>query len=126
MDSVSRTHTELVGVRDVRLITGFRVQITFTDGTQREIDLDPYLHGPFFEPIRNDPKMFASIHVDPVSQTLAWSNGVDLAPETLYYGDTPPPWMVAWERKQQRVQVRAASHSGPNTQTWLRPFCLAW
>ncbi len=102
MGSRSKKTAELIGVHSVQLITGFKVQVTFTDGTQRDIDLDRHMQGPVFEPIRNDPRVFASIHVDPDSLTLAWSNGVDLAPETLYYGDTPPPWMVAWERKTRR------------------------
>ena len=48
----------LVRVRQVEKLQGFRVRIIFENGTQREIDLEPYLHGPIFEPIRNDPKTF--------------------------------------------------------------------
>ena len=84
-------YPEIVGVRAVKPLAGFTVHVVFTDNTEREIDLEPYLHGPVFEPIRNDPKMFASVFVYPVGQTLAWPNEVDIAPETLYY-DGNPPW----------------------------------
>ena len=84
-------YPELIGVRYVKPLTGFTVHITFTDDTERDIDLEPYLWGPIFEPIRNAPKMFASVFVEPIGQTLAWPNEADIAPETLYY-DGNPPW----------------------------------
>jgi hypothetical protein len=36
-----------------------------------------------FEPLR-DPTYFARVAVDPESGTIAWLNGVDMAPEPLY------------------------------------------
>ncbi|MBI3914420.1 MAG: DUF2442 domain-containing protein [Chloroflexi bacterium] len=84
----------MVGVRTVKLLTGFTVHLTFTDGSEREIDLEQYLWGPVFEPIRSDLREFAQVFVDPIGQTLAWPNGADIAPETLYYGDQPAPWAV--------------------------------
>ncbi|MBI4787125.1 MAG: DUF2442 domain-containing protein [Chloroflexi bacterium] len=90
----SRKYPKVIGVRDVRVLTGHSVHITFTDGSERDIDLEPHLWGPVFESIRRDPELFASVFVDPIGHTLAWPNDVDLAPETLYYGDSPPPWMA--------------------------------
>lgn len=81
----------LVCVRAVRLLGGFLVQVVFTDGSVREIDLDPYLHGPIFDPIRRSRKLFTSVYVDPESETLTWPNGADIDPDTLYY-DGNPPW----------------------------------
>jgi hypothetical protein len=83
-------YPEVIGVRSVTVLTRFIVHITFTDGTERDIDLEPHLHGPIFEPIYNNPEMFAAIFVDPIGQTIAWPNGADIAPETLYYADRPP------------------------------------
>lgn len=89
-------YPKLIGVRSVKPLDGFRVHVVFTDDTEREIDLEPHLWGPVFEPIRNDPKMFASVFVDPIGQTLAWPNEVDIAPETLYYEGDPP-----WAKKRK-------------------------
>ena len=47
--------TELVRIRAVTPLSGFRVRLGFTDGSEREIDLQPYLRGPIFEPLRRDP-----------------------------------------------------------------------
>ena len=91
--TVNSPYTKLVRVRAVKPLSDFRVHVTFTDDSERDIDLEPYLHGPVFEPIRNDPSLFASVFVDPIGKTLAWPNEVDIDPDTLYYGDNPP-WAV--------------------------------
>jgi hypothetical protein len=80
----------LVRVRDAEPLEGFRVRLAFEDGTQKEIDLEPYLHGPVFEPIRSDPAVFRSLEVE--GGTIAWANGADIDPDVLYYG-LIPAWM---------------------------------
>jgi hypothetical protein len=77
----------VVRIRSVQPLDAFRVRLEFTDGTQREADLEPYLHGPIFEPIRNDPHMFRSVHVD--NGTIIWPNGADIDPDVLYQNLTP-------------------------------------
>lgn len=77
---------ELVRVRDVQVLEGFVVRLMFTDGTEREVDLDPYLRGPVFEPIRSDPVVFRAVRVDPEMGTVVWSNGADIDPDVLYHG----------------------------------------
>jgi hypothetical protein len=77
----------LVRVQSVEPREGFTVDIHFTDGSHREINLEPYLHGPIFEPMRNDPSLFRSMRVD--EGTITWPNGADIDPDVLYYGLTP-------------------------------------
>jgi hypothetical protein len=43
-----------VRVSSVEPIKDFQVRLGFTDGSTKEIDLAPYLHGRIFEPIKND------------------------------------------------------------------------
>ncbi len=74
-------------------VTGpHQLVLRFDDGTQRRVDVLPLLNGPVFEPLR-DPDYFARVTVDPVSRTVVWPNGADLAPEALKdlpdVGDTP-------------------------------------
>ena len=80
----------LVRVRAVEPLDGFRVRLEFEDDTQKELDLEPYLHGPIFEPMRSDPAVFRSMKVE--GGTIAWDNGADIDPDVLYYGLTPA-WM---------------------------------
>ncbi len=90
----------LVRVRNVEPLERFRVRLEFEDGTQREADLTVYLHGPVFEPIRNDPAVFRSMRVK--GGTVAWPNGADIDPDVLYYG-LKPAWMEEEARPAQSV-----------------------
>jgi hypothetical protein len=80
----------LVRVKGAEILEGFKVRITFEDETQKEIDLEPYLHGPIFEPIRQDRNMFSAVKIE--GGTIAWENGADIDPDVLYY-DLKPAWM---------------------------------
>jgi|GEM_PF-389384 hypothetical protein len=92
MDSIVRSpHPMLPRLRAVKIVSGFTVHLTYADGVERVIDLEPILHGGIFDAIRNDPQLFASLQIDAVGDTICWANGADIAPETLYY-DGAPPW----------------------------------
>lgn len=80
-----------IGVQSIEFLNGFNVRLTFTDSTQREIDLEPFLQGPIFEPIRSNLKLFQQVAIDPEWECLVWPNGADIDPDALYY-DGPPPW----------------------------------
>jgi Protein of unknown function (DUF2442) len=83
---------DFVRVRSVEVLSGFRVNLGFTDGSKKEIDLEPYLHGPVFEPLRADLNMFRTVKVDPRAGTIVWDNGADIDPDVLYLG-LKPAWM---------------------------------
>src|SRR5688572_9148293 len=70
-------------VVDARYVRDYVVWLRFRDGRAGEIDLAPALRGPVFEPLK-DVDSFRQLFVHPEFGTLAWSNDVDLAPETLY------------------------------------------
>jgi hypothetical protein len=89
---------ELVRVKGVEVLDGFKVRLTFTDESKRVIDLDAYLNGPVFEPIRTDPKLFQAVRVDEEAGTIVWPNGADLDPDVLYLG-LKPAWMETEEEE---------------------------
>lgn len=60
---------------------GFRIRLTFNDGSKKTADFEQWLRGPVFEPVR-DPEYFKRFFLD--GWTVAWPNGADIAPETLY------------------------------------------
>jgi hypothetical protein len=81
---------DLVRVKGVKPIHHFVVHVWFTNGTEREIDLEKYFHGPIFEEIRSNPKVFNSVRVGE-GRTICWENGADIDPDTLYH-DLAPAW----------------------------------
>lgn len=58
-----------------------RIHLTFNDGLERTIDFGEWLEGQVFEPLK-DPSFFQHFFLD--GGTVAWPNGADIAPETLY------------------------------------------
>jgi hypothetical protein len=99
----------LIRITSVELLNDFGVRLEFTDGTQRDIDLEPYLHGPIFEPIRNNPAIFRSVKVDKRMGTLVWGNHADIDPDVLYHGLTPA-WMEmapGTEKKDSERKITA-------------------
>jgi hypothetical protein len=77
----------LVCVQSVKPLDEFTVRIAFEDGMIKEIDLEPYFHGPIFEPIRKDSSVFRSVKVE--GGTIAWDNGADIDLDVLYHDLKP-------------------------------------
>jgi hypothetical protein len=76
--------TALPTVATAEALHGRVVRVTFADGTTRLVDLTPLMWGPVFEQILNDDAAFGQLYVDTETGTIAWPNGADIAPETLY------------------------------------------
>ena len=81
---------KLVRVTEVYPLEDYKCRLVFEDGTEKVVNLEPYLHGPIFEPILRDKKTFRSVRV--VEGTIGWENGADIDPDVLYY-DLTPAWM---------------------------------
>jgi len=79
-----------VRVRAVEPLQGFNVLFTFDNDTKKTIDLEPYLRGPVFAPIRDDPALFRAMKIE--GGTIVWDNGADIDPDVLYY-NLRPAWM---------------------------------
>lgn len=60
---------------------GYRIHVVFDDGSENTIDFMRWFHGPVFEPLK-DEAYFQRFFID--GDSVAWPNGADIAPETLY------------------------------------------
>jgi uncharacterized protein DUF2442 len=96
---------------------GYLLELTFSTGDVRVLDIEPYLRGPVFMPVR-DPALFAQVTVDPELGTIVWPNGADLSLEELYLRSTPiGPAPPAGSEEQAR---RLAAHRAALLSTgWL-------
>jgi Protein of unknown function (DUF2442) len=73
----------LVDITGVTVVAEYRLRLAFADGTVGEVDFNGREWRGVFKPLR-EPSFFACVAVDPESGTIAWPNGVDMAPEPLY------------------------------------------
>jgi hypothetical protein len=69
-------------VIEIQYVADYSYRIVFDDNTAAVVDFSEYLdHGPVFAPLRNQD-FFQKARIE--GGTIAWPNGADVAPETLY------------------------------------------
>ncbi len=73
-------------VIDAKYVSDYKIKITFDNGEQKIADFSKWLKGEVFEPLK-DKNYFRKFFVD--GWTISWSNGADIAPETLYHESMP-------------------------------------
>ncbi|CAN5764011.1 DUF2442 domain-containing protein [soil metagenome] len=93
----------MIRVRSVVPLEGHRLRVTFSDGTERVMDVERFLRGPVFEPVKRDRALFEAVAVDEDLGTVVWPNGADIDPDVLY-GRYEPAW---WEEEQAEGAKRA-------------------
>jgi hypothetical protein len=101
-----------------RVCGPYSVFVVFDDGVSKQVNLERYLKGPIYEPVR-EPKGFAKLRVDHELGTIVWPNGADFAPDTLYVlpderGDAAQPATLvrkAGRRSKSAARGRTSSRS---------------
>ena len=71
----------LPSVTKANYVRSYLIEIKFNDGTKKVIDFEPWFTGPIFRPLKSRA-YFKRFFID--GPTIAWPNGADIAPETLY------------------------------------------
>jgi hypothetical protein len=74
---------DVVAVKD---LADYELLVTFSGGKKRRFSMRPYLHYPAYQPLRQ-PGKFRLAHVS--NGTVAWSEDVDISPDTLYIEGEP-------------------------------------
>lgn len=77
------TESYLPCVVGVAVLCDYVLRLLFDDGMVGDVDFSAEAWTGVFEPLR-DPSYFAKVRVDSESGTIAWPNGLDMAPEPLY------------------------------------------
>ena len=71
----------LPSVIEAKYREDFVIDLTFDDGTQAAVDFSVWLDGGIFEHLKKKSE-FKKFFLE--GSTVAWPNGADVAPETLY------------------------------------------
>lgn len=79
-------------IRQVKPLKGVNVELLFSDGVVKTINLKKYLHGLAFEQIRSDQDYFRQVFIGPIGETVTWPNTADIDADVLRY-DLTPAWM---------------------------------
>ena len=61
----------------------YKLLLTFEDGVVKLVDMEPYLDGQIFEPLK-DIDYFKTVSVNPDIDTTVWDNDADVSPDFLY------------------------------------------
>ncbi len=74
----------LIYVKDAKYIEEYKIDIQFTNGCSKIVDLEKYIQdGEVFKPLQ-DLTYFKSFTVNHDTETIEWSNGADFAPAFLF------------------------------------------
>ncbi|RLC49168.1 MAG: DUF2442 domain-containing protein [Candidatus Cloacimonadota bacterium] len=68
-------------VINAKYISDYKIEVEFDNGVKKTIDCKNWLKGKIFKPLKNKD-YFSKFFID--GWTIAWPNGADIAPETLY------------------------------------------
>ena len=80
-------------VKKARYVSGYKLILTFEDGSVRLVDLADYLDGEVFEPLK-DVSYFRRVRVNRDLDTVVWPNEADFSPDFLYEIGVPQPESV--------------------------------
>lgn len=70
-------------VKKVLYLKGYKLLLTFYDRKQKVIDVEPFLKGEVFEPLK-DIEYFKKVKIHKELHTIYWPNGADFCPDVLY------------------------------------------
>jgi hypothetical protein len=79
-------------VTQARVLEGYRIELTFSDGAHGVVDLAQRVvgRGGVFRPLENS-EFFRTVRVDGELGTIVWPNGADICPDLLYAWATGQP-----------------------------------
>jgi Protein of unknown function (DUF2442) len=92
MSTVSSAYLPVVA--GVAVLRDHVLRLLFDDGTVGDVDFSHEEWTGVLEPLR-DPAYFAKVYVDAEARTIAWPDGLDMAPEPLYEEAKAHPLVAA-------------------------------
>lgn len=95
-------------------IEAFVLDLTFSDGVHKQVDVRPLLTGPVFQPLL-EADCFARVALNLECGTVVWPNGADFAPEALH--ELPAISNGARRTRKTRVPGNRTSSAARSTRS---------
>jgi len=73
----------MISVKRTKYLGDYKLEIEFSTGDIKVVDLESHLEGEIFEPVKKI-EYFKTVKVNPEFETIYWENGADIAPEFLF------------------------------------------
>ena len=89
-------------VTKVKPVINFQLELTFSNGEEKVLDMKPYLNTGRFVQLQNEA-MFASVVC--AMGSIQWQNGLDLCHDTLYEDSVPYNKSENKEKIRQKTKV---------------------
>lgn len=74
----------MLHIISVEYLSDYTINVSFSDGRIGVADLSVVLDKGVFQSLK-DAALFAQVYVDAELKTIVWPNGLDLAPEFVYF-----------------------------------------
>lgn len=108
---------EMLVPTEVKPLAGYRMRIRFSDGVEGEADLSHLVGSGVFK-AWEDSAFFNKAHIRD-GYYVAWDDGVDLSPDTLYIYVTGKTWGELYPpKKPEAVLVNAEARCGQTV--WVK------
>ena len=98
----------MLRIRIATPLEGRKLRLTLSDRSEVERDITDLLWGPVFERLAVDDDLFRRVRVR--YGTVTWPGNVDIAPETMIWGDAMPADEGA-QHPPSFLRVRSPSRS---------------
>ena len=74
----------MLHITSAQYLSDYKVSLYFSNGRHGDADLSVLLNNGVFTSLK-DMALFSQVSVDSELETIVWPNGLDLAPECLYF-----------------------------------------
>lgn len=92
-------------VKRINSIDGYKLNLTFNDNKTKIVDVEAYLDKGIFLIVK-DPGYFKKVKI--IGSTIAWPNGADFCPDTLYEIGVEVKSQARRKRSQPRRRVSSS------------------
>ena len=99
----------MIRVVSAKILNGYLVKLKLNNGSAKIVDIEPFLRGLIFEPIKKNYKFFRTLKVDKTLGTIVWDNGADIDPDVLLGKRVPEQTYMMNKKRYSETSTHAVA-----------------